>query len=56
MIDEVIPIDIRKMKTINDLHTAMCDAAKERGLKMTKSFPEDFFHSSKSNLNEPIIY
>ena len=28
MIDEVIPIDTTKMKTINDLHKAMCDTVK----------------------------
>ena len=28
MIDEVVPIDINKLKTINDLHQGMCEVAK----------------------------
>ena len=34
MIDEVIPIDITKMETINDLHTAMCETVKFLGFTL----------------------
>ena len=34
MIDEVIPIDLSKMENINELHKAMCEAAKAEGITL----------------------
>ena len=36
MIDEILPIDMRKMKDINELHTQMCNIVQAMVFNMNK--------------------